>query len=272
MAPACRQRNVSACAKFPRSRAVLPHHGLADAITSAQSFACVNAAEMLRGEGGKAGTETRLGLSIPSRAQARFSVRGFAAHGQSFGIRQPSVSLRAALSAPASRRASRDPAVCRCGSCMFGGHAIWREVSGRRLVGGNVARGRRMAGIHFPHVADRSRQLPVADRELDRELHICGSDRRSAPRHLPPSDRPRAELFFRPPAGHADEPHYRDVERGLYRRKHVRLERAAAVHGDDRGDRADWNRQPADGGRADRDRGRHGGGDVPSGRGGQAAA
>ena len=85
---------------------------------------------------------------------------------------------------------------------------------------------------------DRRRQSAVADRQLDRELHLCGRDRRPAPRHLPPPDRPCAELFLRPAAGNADQPHYRDLECRLHRREHVRLERAAALHRDDRGDRA----------------------------------
>src|SRR6185437_5806231 len=97
-------------------------------------------------------------------------------HGQSFRIRTPSLSVRAALSAPAARRACRDSGRCDRGGCLFGGHAIWREVPGRLPVGGGGPCRGRMAGIHFPHVADRSRQFFVADRELDRELHIRGSN------------------------------------------------------------------------------------------------
>ena len=126
---------------------------------------------------------------------------------------------------------------CRCCSrCLLGGHAIWRQESGRQPVGGTVARRRRMAGIHFSHVADRRRQFSVAGRELDRELHLRRRHRRSAPRHVPSSDRPRAELFLRPAAGHADQPHHRDIQRGVHGRKHVRLERVAAVHRDGCGD------------------------------------
>jgi hypothetical protein len=45
MAPACRTGNVSACAKFPRGHALLPHHGLADAITPDQVSTAVIAAD-----------------------------------------------------------------------------------------------------------------------------------------------------------------------------------------------------------------------------------
>ena len=129
-----------------------------------------------------------------------------------------------------------------------------------------------MAGIRFSHVADRCRQFSVADRKLDRELYLRRRDRRFAPRHLPPSDRSCAELFLRPAAGNAHQPHHRDLERGLHRRKHVRLERTAALHCHDCGNRPDRHGELADGRRPDRDRGRHGDRDVSSGRGGQAAA
>ena len=241
---------------FPRGRALPPHHGLADAITPDQIFAAVTAAELLRGDGVAAGT----GRSFAAIVGRKRLPVGFLLHrqwvlqphGQSFRIRTPSVSICAALPSPTAGIACRDPRRRNCGRCMFGGHAIWREISGRRPVGRRHACGRRMAGIHFPHVLDRGRQLPVADRELDRELHICGSDRGLAPRHLPSPDRARAELFFRPLAGHADQPHYRDLERGVHGRKHVRLECAAAMHGDDFSDRPDRNGEPVDGGGPDR--------------------
>jgi hypothetical protein len=50
-APACRRGNVSASAKFPRERGLLPHHGLADAITPDQIFSVTNAARLLRSDG-----------------------------------------------------------------------------------------------------------------------------------------------------------------------------------------------------------------------------
>src|SRR5882757_1088943 len=48
--------NVSACAKFPRERALLPHHGLADAITSDHMFTVAIAAGLLRSDGNAMGT------------------------------------------------------------------------------------------------------------------------------------------------------------------------------------------------------------------------
>src|SRR5450756_550250 len=51
MAPACRKGNVSACAKFPTGRVLLPHRGLADAITPNQSFVAAYAARLLRSDG-----------------------------------------------------------------------------------------------------------------------------------------------------------------------------------------------------------------------------
>ena len=52
-------------------------------------------------------------------------------------------------------------------------------------------------------------------------------------RTVPPPHRPRAELFRRPPARHAGQPHHRHLERGLPDRKHGDLERAAALRRDD---------------------------------------
>ena len=45
------------------------------------------------------------------------------------------------------------------------------------------------------------------------ELHFRRRHRRSPARHVPSSDRARAQLFFRAAAGHADQPHHRDLER-----------------------------------------------------------
>jgi hypothetical protein len=51
LAPARRDGNVSASAKFPTSHALLPHHGLADAITPDQVPVAVDAGRMLRSDG-----------------------------------------------------------------------------------------------------------------------------------------------------------------------------------------------------------------------------
>ena len=62
---------------------------------------------------------------------------------------------------------------------------------------------------------------------------VTGDLRRDMFRHLTGH---APELFLRPAAGHADQPHHRDLERGVHGRKHVRLERVAAVHRDRFGD------------------------------------
>ena len=92
--------------------------------------------------------------------------------------------------------------------------------------------GRGVAGLRLPRRADRRRQPAVATGELGRQLHFRGRDRRRAPRPLPPSDRPCAELFCQPFARHADQPHHRHVKRALHSREHARVECAAAVPGD----------------------------------------
>ena len=114
--------------------------------------------------------------------------------------------------------------------------------------------------------------LLVAGRELDRELRLRRRHRRPAARSVPPSDRPFAGLFRRPPARHADQPRHRDLECGLHRREHVHVERAAAVRRDGRGDRAGAHRQPADGARPCGYRRHHGLPDVPPRRRRPAAA
>ena len=58
---------------------------------------------------------------------------GLQAHGQSFRIRQSSASVHAALSPPASCIACRHPRISCCSGCVFGRHAIWREISSRRF-------------------------------------------------------------------------------------------------------------------------------------------
>src|SRR6267143_5055104 len=105
-APACRSGNVSACAKFPRERALLPHHGLADAITSHQIFTVANAARLLRSDGNAMGTAKKEAsiISLGTYPVDIFLLlqRVYRPHGQSFRIRQSSASVRAALSSPAS--------------------------------------------------------------------------------------------------------------------------------------------------------------------------
>jgi hypothetical protein len=62
VAPACLIGNVFASAKFPTTYALLPHPGLADAITPAQIFSDADAAKLLRGHrgDGNCGTVTPL--------------------------------------------------------------------------------------------------------------------------------------------------------------------------------------------------------------------
>ena len=55
---------------------------------------------------------------------------------QSLRICASPVSIRAALSAPAAASHLVILMLRRCGGCLFGGHAIWREVSGRQPVRG----------------------------------------------------------------------------------------------------------------------------------------
>src|SRR6266404_6244978 len=152
--------NVSACAKFPRERALLPHHGLADAITPDHMFTVAIAAGLLRSDGNAMGT-TRKHPSLGRTERIRLiifllSPTGLQLHGQSFRIRQSSAFVRAALPWPASCSACRHLDRRYGSSCLFGRDAIWREISGRRLVGRAEPRRQRMAGIRFSHVTDRS--------------------------------------------------------------------------------------------------------------------
>jgi hypothetical protein len=73
LALACRYGNVSAHAKFPTSHALLPHHGLADAITPDQVPVAVDAGEMLRSDGvAKATAEQAASFDRMSHARASF--------------------------------------------------------------------------------------------------------------------------------------------------------------------------------------------------------
>ncbi len=94
-----------------------------------------------------------------------------------------------------------------------------------------------------------SRQLEaVARRQLDRERRLHGGHRRPAARPVSPSHRALAELLCRSSARHADEPHHRHVQCGVSDREHVRVERAAALRRDGRGDQLRRAGEPADGG------------------------
>ena len=117
---------------------------------------------------------------------------------------------------------------------------------------------RRLDGVRPARLADRRRQSAVAGRQLDRQLRVRRRHRRPAPRPVPSSDGPFARLFRRSPARHPDEPGDRDLECGVHRREYVRLERAAAMRGNRRGDRTRVHHQPADGRGARRRRRRHG--------------
>ena len=165
-------------------RALLPHRGLAHAIPPHQTLVVVIAAQLLRGDGSATGTEKAFpAVDYTERFWLDFRSlpTGSQLHGHSFRIRTPSTSVRAALSSQTFCVARRHPRRRYCSSCLFGRHAIWRKVSGRRIVGRADTVGERMAGIRFAHIPDRSGQFLVADRKLDRELHICGSDRGFAP-------------------------------------------------------------------------------------------
>jgi hypothetical protein len=56
--------NVSACAKFPTGRSLLPQLGLVDAITPDQIFRVASAARLLRSDGGATGTAESIRHSI----------------------------------------------------------------------------------------------------------------------------------------------------------------------------------------------------------------
>jgi len=84
------------------------------------------------------------------------------------------------------------------------------------LFGGNFPRRQRMAGIHF------LMSLIAADNFLWRIaswiasftfVGVTGDLRR---RHLPSSDRPRGQLFFRPVPGMLTSTHYRDRSNAVY--------------------------------------------------------
>src|SRR6202140_3866071 len=70
-------------------------------------------------------------------------------HGQSFRIRLSPPFIRSALPAQAADAARRHLRIGGCGGCLFGRHAIWRQASGRRVVGRGSPRRGRVAGGFF---------------------------------------------------------------------------------------------------------------------------
>ena len=91
------------------------------------------------------------------------------------------------------------------------------QAAGRRAVAGGAKRGRRLARVRRPGSADRLRQPAVAPGGLGRPLDLRRRDGRRAARSLPPSHRPRAQLFCQPLSRHADEPHHGHVQRACSR-------------------------------------------------------
>src|ERR1700704_2174498 len=82
LAPIRRNWNVLASAKFLRASVVLPHHGLADAITPGQISLTVDAGQMLRSNGvAKAIAKQASSVDRTNRARFEFSFsyKGFAA-------------------------------------------------------------------------------------------------------------------------------------------------------------------------------------------------
>src|ERR1700704_5276748 len=110
LAPIRRNWNVLASAKFLRASVVLPHHGLADAITPGQISFTVDAGQMLRSNG-VAKAIAKQALSFDRMFDARLSfpsiTRGLQLHGRSFRICKSSAAVCAALSSPASCFACR---------------------------------------------------------------------------------------------------------------------------------------------------------------------
>src|SRR3984893_3859637 len=108
--------------------------GLADAITSKQIFSLADVAGLLRrkrdatGAGRERSPFNRAGR-VPLRSPSLPT--DFAVNGPTLRICASPVSLCAALSAQTAGIPPRHIDRCRCSSCLFGGHAIWREVSGR---------------------------------------------------------------------------------------------------------------------------------------------
>ena len=146
---------------------------------------------------------------------------------------------------------------------MLGEHAVRHQVSGRQS-GGPRGRSRPgVVGLRLAARAHRGRQPAVAVGELDRQLGVRGRYRGLAPRPVPPSDRPRAGIFRGSVARNTGEPRLRDLECGLHRREHVRLECAAAMRRDRGGDCVRRHRQHADGVRPDAGCRRDGGCAVP---------
>ena len=192
--------------------------------------------------------------------------RSWYAHGRSVWLRQSSSRLHFSLCAVAALAHTRSSSPqCSTAVACSVGTQYGVKYPGRRAVRAAAApaSGSPLLLLGSLIAADN---LLWRARRLDRELRLRRRDRRSAARPVPPSYRAFAELFCRPPARHAHKPRHRDVERGVHRREHVRLERAAALRGHGGGDCAGRHRQLADGGWAQPRRGRHGRDHVPAGR------
>src|SRR6266478_9872502 len=105
LAPTCRNWNVLASAKFLGASVLLPHHGLADAITPGQISFTVDAGQMLRSNGiAKAIAKQAPPSDRMNRARFEFSFyyKGFAATWTFFQVCKSSAAVCAALSSPTS--------------------------------------------------------------------------------------------------------------------------------------------------------------------------
>src|SRR5882724_8264814 len=100
LAPTCRNWNVLASAKFLGASVLLPHHGLADAMTPGQISFTVDAGQMLRSNG-VAKAIAKQAPSSDRMSYARLSfpsiTRGLQLHGRSFRICKSSAAVCAAL-------------------------------------------------------------------------------------------------------------------------------------------------------------------------------
>ncbi len=148
---------------------------------------------------------------------------------------QPSGRLCAPFRLPAPRRARGDPRRGARGGRMLGRHPVRHQASRRHLdaspCGGGWRqwRERGVARVRPPGRAHRRGQRAVAPRRFHRPLGVRRRHRRPAPRSVPPPHRPCTGIFRGAHAGHSREPRHRHVECGVFRREHVRVERAAAL-------------------------------------------
>ena len=234
--------------EVPQGRALLPHHGLADAITSDQTFtartvAVANAARNVaqywqdRWEHSieRQASPDRIFLLLQRVCSHMDNLSGYAHRPLPFVLRY----LRQRLASHVVILTAVVAAV----ACSVG-----TQYGVKYLVDGLSAGPAHAGGVWLAFIFLMS--LIAADNFLWRiaswtaSFTFVGVTGDLAPRHLSSSDRPCAELFLRPAAGHADQPHYRDLQCRLHRREHVRLERVAAVHRDRCGDCPDRHREP----------------------------